>query len=828
MLISKQWLQDFIDLSKVDPKEIAKRLSLSTVEVEGVKTLGEGLEGVVVGLVKTVEKHPNADKLNVCSVSVGSKTLNIVCGGSNVRVGMKVALAGIGAKVKWHGEGELVELKPVEIRGVASEGMICGADEIGLIEMFPKKEEKEIVDLSAVASAKAGTPLAKALGLDDVIFEIDNKSLSNRPDLWGHYGIAREISALFQKNLKPYKTKNIPKGKGVSLTVQIDPSANAQGINKKLCPRYMAVSIDGIMVAPSPEWMQARLRAAGVRPINNVVDITNYVMMEVGQPMHAFDAGQIKDSRFKIKGGGSDLQLKSYNLNLVVRKAHEGEKMKALDGKEYSLSKEMLVVADTENVLAIAGVMGGVESSVTESTTTIIFESANFEPSSIRKTSTALALRTESSARFEKGQPREQVEAALKKAVELTLDLIPGAHVASAVVDKKVPVKKLSPLIISFEQIEKKLGVGIKSSDIVSILQRLGFAVTKTKVGVRITVPEWRTKDVNIVEDVIEEIVRVYGYGKIPATLPVFPIVPPQPNELQALERKIKELLAYEQGFTEVYNYSFVSTELLTRIGVDPAKHLALDNPIAKDRPLLRRGVKAGLMENIESNLHRYSSVKLFEIGRAYMAEVLENDLPQQPTMLGLVYAEQGNDTPFFTVSAALRSVLSRLGVEVTFAKSDTVGPIYHPGRSAYVVVRGQKIGSIGEVHPAVAKRLGIDSRVAVSEIALTALVPLLKEKIVYHAIPAFPAVTRDIAFVVDAHAEHEAIAIALRSIDPLIKQVELFDVFSGGNILAGKKSMAYHVVYEHPDKTLEAGAVDAIHTRVRDTLVKTFAAEIR
>lgn len=827
MYISKNWLEQFVDLKKTAPAEIAKRLSLSTVEVEGVRDLGVGLEGMVVGLVKSMAKHPNADKLNVCSVDVGKKTLQIVCGGSNVQVGMKVVLAQIGAKVKWHGEGDLVELKPVEIRGVPSEGMICGADEIGLIEMFPKKEAKEIVDLSYLPLTKVGAPLASVLGLDDVVFEIDNKSLSNRPDLWGHYGIARELSALFNKTLKPYNTKAIEKGKtqgskSSQLAVEVK--------DKKLCPRYMGVMIDGVTIGSSPSWMQSSLLAAGVRPINIIVDITNYVMMDIGQPMHAFDASCVNNKSNPPAERAGILNQKS----IVVRRAKDGEKLKALDGKEYSLAKEMLVIADSEKPLAIAGIMGGEESSVNDDTKTVIFESANFDPVSVRKTSIALGLRSESSARFEKGLSPERAELALKKAVELTLKLCPNARVACAVVDKKNPLKKQLPMSIPLELIEKRLGMSLNMTQILSILLRLGFGVKKTKNTLNIIVPLWRTKDVTIVEDVIEEIIRVYGYEKIPSALPTFSIAPPEQSAIRAIERKAKELLAYEHGFTEVYNYSFVSPETLKKIGIDPEMHLSLENPIAKDRPLLRRSLKAGLLENVENNLHRFSSVKLFEIGRVFLGEKIEDGLPEQPTMLGLVYAESGVATPFFTVSQALRGVLARLGSEVQFAtasggkKSSEIGPIYHPGRSAYVVVNGQKVGSIGEIHPLVAKRMGIEARIGIAEVVLSELTPLLKEKVSYTPVPAFPAMTRDIAFAVDLKVEHGSIVSEINKISNLITKVELFDVFSGGNIPAGKKSMAYHIVYEDKTKTLETAQVDSIQDNVRNILKKVFSAEIR
>jgi phenylalanyl-tRNA synthetase beta chain len=357
MLISFNWLKKFVKLAdSTTPEEVAQKLTMSTVEVEGIIKQGEHLENVVVGKILKVEKHPQADKLNLCTVDLGSEQLTIVCGGSNVAEGMLVAVAKVGARVRWHGEGDLITLEPATIRGVESRGMICGADEIGLNEMFPKKSEKEIVDLTSVLATTpnpplerrgnggllplprggwVGLPLAEALGLNDVIFEIDNKSLSNRPDLWGHYGIAREVAVLFNREVDEYETKKIKPGKEIELKVAVE--------NQTLCPRYMAVQLSGIKINSSPAWMQQALISVGVRPINAIVDITNYVMLEIGQPLHAFDAAKVSSANNQVS-------------SIVVRKARENEKIKLLDGKEYSLPGETLVIAGEEKALAIGGV----------------------------------------------------------------------------------------------------------------------------------------------------------------------------------------------------------------------------------------------------------------------------------------------------------------------------------------------------------------------------------------------------------------------------------------------------------------------------------------
>ena len=363
MLISKKWLLEFVNIPEsITSEKLAFDLTMKTVEVEKIKKMSDNLENIVVGLVKSVEKHPNADSLQLCQVSAGygeKELYQVVCGGINIREGMLVAFGKLGAKVRWHGEGDLIILAKVKIRGVESFGMICGADEIGLDEIFPKKQAKEILDLGDL-KVSAGTPLAEALGLDDVVYDIDNKSMTHRSDLWGHYGIAREVSAFYKQKLKKYEPPKIKKGKDLRIDITIE--------DKELCPRYMAVALNNIKVAPSPFWMQKRLLSVGLRPINNIVDITNYVMMELGQPMHAFDASRVENPKSEIR-----------NPKIIVRRAKEGERFKTLDGVERKLDENTLVIANKEKPIALAGVMGGENSGIKDNTASIIFEVANFQ-----------------------------------------------------------------------------------------------------------------------------------------------------------------------------------------------------------------------------------------------------------------------------------------------------------------------------------------------------------------------------------------------------------------------------------------------------------------
>lgn len=811
MHISKDWLQEFVKLpASLTSEKIARELTMKTVEVEGVENPGEGLQGIVVGHVVTVEKHPNADKLQVCQVDIGRETLQVVCGGSNVRAGMKVAFGKIGANVRWHGEGEPIELIKTTIRGVESSGMICASDEVSLLEQFPKKEEKEIMDVSHLR-AKPGTLLAEALSLHDVVFHIDNKSLSNRPDLWGHYGIARELSAMFRLPLKAYPVSAIPKGKGTPIKVVVK--------EKKLCPRFMAVAISGVKIGSSPVWMQARLTAAGVRPINTIVDITNYVMLELGQPMHAYDAEQVVGN------------------TIIVRRAETGEKFITLDGKEHIVHEDMLMIADTEKALGVAGVMGGMGSGIKDTTSTIIFEAATFDAKNIRQTSTTLGMRTEASARFEKSLDPMLPEYALQRAVALTRELCPDARVMSPVVDVANFSLTQRPISVPLDFINKKIGMDIKKTEVIDILKHLGFGV-KEKKGVLILVtPSWRaTKDIAIPEDIVEEIVRLIGYDQVPSVLPLFPATPAPENKQKTLERRVRRIAAYECGFTEVYNYSFESAVWLERLGIGTAEHLRLDNPVAKDRPFIRRSLFPNLLENIEQNIHAVPSVRLFEIGMTYHGEAPgeptqlggTDRLPKQDVMLGMAYAEKGMATPFYELAQSLERIMRRLGITYELKKETTADLLFHPGRYARIVANGKNVGSIGELHPGVQRQAGIGERTALVEINLTALVSIAQDNAGYESIPLYPDVERDIAFVVPREQTHQEIATVLMSLDPLIHAVTLFDVFSGTQIGDGKKSMAYHIIYRSREKTLESKEVDLVHERVIRTVKEKFGADVR
>lgn len=830
MLVSKQWIEQFTTIPKrISPKQLGEDLTLHVVEVEDVIDEAQFLDGIVVGKIVEVSAHPNADALRLTKVDIGKEVLPVVCGGSNLEVGMLIAMGMIGAQVRWHGEGELIELKEAKIRGEVSMGMICAAEEIGLGDMFPKQDEKEILDFTSRISKKTklGTPVAHALGLDDIVYDIDNKSMTHRPDLWGHYGMAREVAAMYGQEVKEYlpaKIKSQDPNHKIHITVKAPT----------LCTRYMAVALDHVVVGPSPAWLEKRLMSVGISPKNNIVDITNYVMFELGQPMHAFDATQLKETNNKKQ---------DTPIHITIRKAKEGEQFTSLDEKAYTLTTDDLVIATKNNVLALAGVKGSKMSGVTDETTSIVLESAHFDAVSVRRTATRHGLRTDASARFEKSLDPVECDLALRRAVALILEVCPSARVSSTVVDQASFEKTKKHISLDTGFVRKRMGVDLPTKQMVHILTSLGFGVKESKKAIlTVTVPTWRaTKDIALREDLVEEIARVYGYDNISPTLPTFPIVPPKKNALRECETTLRELLAYQAGYTEVSNYSFVSPELLKKCGMVPSDHIALDNPIAKDRPYLRTSLAPNMLEVVEKNLHRFETVQIFEIGKVFDAHTQgvtdgqKGMLPKQDTYLALAYAKKGEDVPFRSLSTRMNEVFDRLGMTLEYRKKSKPSRLFHPGRYAEIVVSGIRVGHIGDVHPLVAEHIGLDARTAVAELNLSEIVPLLLPVSRYTPLSPYPRIERDVAFLVDTSVAHSDIARALIEADDLAVHVALFDVYTGGSsasaqdkIPEGKKSMGYRITYQARDRTLESSEVDAVHTKIVKMLETTFGATIR
>lgn len=798
-LVSYNWLKEFVDLKGVTPDEFAKRVSLSGPGVEKIYPQGVELDKVVVGHVLEVNQHPNADKLRIAFVDIGEKKpATIVCGGSNLEVEQWVAVALIGARVKWHGEGELITLGPAEIRGVKSDGMICGASEIGLADAFPHGE-REILDLSVMdgCAMKPGVPLADFLGLSsDVVMDIE--VTSNRVDAMGMVGMAREASAILDKKMiwKPAKLTSGGKKMGT-----IDVTVTA----KKQCPRYMAIKMDGVKVAQSPWWLKRRLLSAGLRPISNLVDISNYVMLELAQPTHMFDAE-------KLDGG------------INVRFAHDGEMMKALDGKEYKLEDSILVIADKKKPIAIAGVMGGEETGVSASTTSVIIECANFEPVCIRRGARKINLRSDAQQRFEKGLSTQALPEALARVVELVQELA-GGHVASDVVDvissKDVPLK----YSIGVDEVNALIGVPVVRTEMVSILKRLGFTVTATAKKISVIVPWWRDHDIEDGRDVVEEIARVKGYANIPGIVPCD--VAPRPVEAELLWEKNARDISKGAGLMEVYAYSFVSKELMTKAGYDPTEMLHVQNPLSVDFEVMRTTLLPSLLQIASENLEHFPDQRLFEVSNVYYPKAADwSDLPDEQLEIGALF--MGMKDPWRHAKGYVEHLLSEMGISGVEWKRLSDDAFWHPGRSVQAFRGEELIATVGEVSPKIAAQFKLDGPVGLVDIPFEKIIPDATHARQFVSIPAFPEAKRDLAVMVDQKTEYEELAKVIRTVDPLITNVEWFDTYVGKNLPENKKSVAMHFTFSAIDRTLERGMVDGLMERIQLTLKQKFGTEIR
>jgi phenylalanyl-tRNA synthetase beta chain len=798
ILASYNWIREHVVL-KENAEDFARKISLCGPAVERSYPQAPQYDRMIIGQIKEVKPHPNADKLRLVATDVGGeKPLEIVCGGSNLAVGMKVVVALVGAKVKWHGQGDLVELKPAEIRGVKSEGMICGANEVGLADAFPHAE-KEIMDLSW-CKAKAGTSLAKAFELEDVVFDIE--VTTNRPDAFSMVGLAREAAAVLGGKFTR-KESVVPSVPKVAAQLPLTVKNNAT----KLCTRYQAVVMTDVTVGPSPWWMKKRLLMSGIRPINVVVDITNYVMLELGQPMHAFDYDALEGNA------------------IVVRTAKAGEKILALDGKEYALAEGQLVIADDKFPIAIAGVMGGEDTGVRESTKTIVFEAATFDQVSVRRTARALNLHSDSSLRFEKGQPEDLTQAALARAVELCQEVACG-RVASPAHDLRSAPHKKVKYPFRPEKAEELIGIGIPKKEMLAILKSLGFGVAGTGKKFEVTVPYWREHDIEGERDFAEEIARVHGYHNLPSVMPAGEIPVAPVDRLMDAEEDAKSFFR-SAGLTELLNYSLVGRDLLEKAALDPAKALRVANPLSADFEFLRPSLVPGALATIRDNAGLFPEGKVFEVSRVYFPR--EGDLPEERTnVLAAVYGAATDDTLFREAKGLLEAYCPSVGAGHLTLGRATDARLWHPGRSASIAVGNVRFGTIGEIHPNVLRAFGIDRRVAVLDFDLAALINECKVTRQYAPPPQFPPVLRDLALVVPERTEYVDLELAMNGASALLKKIELFDVYRGKGVDAGKKSVAVHLTFALGERTLTAEEVDVEITAITKAVESAFGATVR
>lgn len=797
MKISTRWLKEYFP-SNVKPEELARRLTLGAAEVESVTPVAEHLHHVKVGEVLSVSDHPDADQLHVVKVGLGGKTPTaIVCGASNVREGQKVAVALPGTTLPSEEGNWTIEART--IRGVVSHGMICsekelglGLDHDGILELTPK--------------AKIGATLAEVLGLNDTILEIENKSITHRGDLWSHIGIARECGVLFGKPISVPVPPSVHGAHHRRLVVEVGDAA--------ACPRYLGVLMDHIKMGPSPRWMQDRLTGVGIRPINVVVDITNYVMMEWGQPLHAFDAQRCDASEKGAK-------------KVVVRRAKRGEQLTTLDGVKRKTDPTMLVIADEHHPIAFAGVMGGEHSAIHEKTSSLILEAAFFDPITIRQSAQQLGLRTEASQRFEKKLSPVVTEYAFRRAVALLTGLA-GGRVASEVVDVTTkPLKKQmaqpASLRMNTETFEQQLGFSLSKSRIVSILRALEFEVKDgSSSSLTVTPPHFRP-DVRLSEDVIEEVARVIGYENIEPKPLLGLLEPVRRSSEHEIEKRVSEVLV-GAGFNEIYSYSFYGEDVLKKSGFKKSDHFELTNALSQDLKYLRTHMAPKMLAALKFNQKRFSQQWLFENGRVYCGE-------EASRIAGVM---MGVADPFLRLKGAIEQCFRHLDVsweEKVVTKSEASeqdASLFDAQTILSCWAQGEEIGRMAMLHNDTRQRFGLKSDVAYAELHTQALARVWKPAYRIAGIPIFPSVLLDIAIVVPAEVRWQEVEAVIRKHATSLRRLELFDVFIGPQIGEGKKSLAIHLEFNHPKKTFDQKEADVIQQKIITSLKRRFGAVLR
>ena len=766
MNLSMKWLSDFVKL-KVEPREFSERMSLSGSKVEGWEIEGEQIKNVVVGKILSVDPHPDADKLVICQVDVGeAEPLQIVTGATNVFPGAMVPVAKDQSVLA---DGK--EIHKGKLRGVVSNGMLCSLGELGLTAHdFPYAIEDGIFILEE--DCRIGQDIRSAIGLDDTSVEFE--ITPNRPDCLSVIGLAREVAATFDK---PF-TLHQPKLQQESGNIQDLLAVSVE--NPQLCPRYVARMVKNIKIGPSPRWMRERLRASGVRPINNIVDITNYVMLEYGQPMHAFDYRYVEGRK------------------IVVRNARPGESIMTLDGVERQLSPEMLVICDAKKPSAVAGVMGGEYSGILDDTNTIVFESACFLGSSVRTTARKLGMRTESSSRFEKGLDSETCIPAVMRACEL-VEMLGAGEVVGGMIDVDHSGYQPTKILLNPQWINQFIGIDVSREEMVTILEKIGCQMK----GDTIIVPSFR-KDLEHKADIAEEIARFYGYDKIPSTA-IRGTAQGALTEYQKFERTVRETLL-AQGCYEISTYSFISPKYYDKICL-PAdsplrKSVVILNPLGEDTSVMRTIVIPSMMEILSKNYNnRNASASLFELSNEYIP-VEGQELPDENPVITI--GQYGGSCDFFSLKGIVENLLMVLGVSGVSIEAESNLPYYHPGRCAKILLQDRTLGTLGEIHPQVAENYGIDTRVYVARLDCRALFENRCQNKEYHPLPKFPATTRDLALLCDDSLPVQTIENAIRAgAGKLLERIDLFDVYKGKQIPEGKKSVAYNITMRSPDRTL-------------------------
>lgn len=785
MNLPLSWLKDYMNTDGITDKEFQSKLTMSGSIVEGIENPANEFKNVVVGKITKIEKHPDADKLVICQVDVGDEEIQIVTGAPNVFEGAVVPVA----KHKSLLPGG-VKITKGKLRGVVSMGMMCSTDELGI------SKERATGILILPDDTPIGEDITKVLGLDESVAEFE--ITSNRPDCMSIIGLARESAATFNREFK------IPEIKETGNSEDANDYASVEIADPELCPRYIGRVVKNVKIGPSPKWMQNRLTACGLRAINNIVDITNYIMLEYGQPMHAYDLDHVEGKK------------------IIVRDAKENELLETLDEQPRELQPGMITISDEKRAIGVAGVMGGANSEVTENTTTVLFESANFHPALVRRGAKALGMRTDASALFEKGLDPNNCMPAINRACEL-IEEMGGGEVVGGTID--VYPKKKDNTVLPFEpeKINKFLGTDMSRDEMVEYLTRLEFKFD----GDNVIVPTFRG-DVEAMADVSEEVARLYGYDNLPTTLMDSTVMAGGKTFKQKIEDRIKTFLT-SYGMYETITYSFIDPKEFEMTRVPMGEVVRILNPLGEENSVMRKSMLSSVIKTLKTNINRRAeSAKIFEIGTVYLPEkpVKDGYLPEEKQTVAL--GMYGDDVDFFSLKGIVEGLLQNLGIDKFTFETETENPSYHPGRCASVNLGGDFIGCIGQVHPDVLDDFKIDGEVYAAELDLNTILKHATFDRQYKELPKFPASSRDIAVVCDKTLSvREIEKIITKNRTDFLESFKLFDVYEGKQLGEGKKSVAYSIIFRAADRTLTDAEINSVMDKIIADL-KNINAELR
>jgi len=801
MLVSLKWLKDYIDFDKT-AQDLAGRLTMAGLEVDEIKKISHNFSGVVVAKILSVREHPKADKLSLCDVTDGEKTYPVVCGAKNIQAGNVVPLAKVGASLPGG-----YTIKSTVLRGEKSDGMLCSEAELEIGD-----DESGILQLPT--DLPLGQSLEIALNLGDEVLDVS--ITPNRADCLSMIGIAREVAALTGKKL------NLPLVNLQESDEDISALSSITILDDDLCLRYSARMIKNVKIGHSPAWLKSRLEAAGLRAINNVVDITNFVMLELGQPLHAFDFRFLEEGR------------------IVVRKSTTGEEFVSLDEKSRILPEGTLLICDGKKPVAIAGIMGGLNSEVKEDTETIFLESAYFNPSSIRRSSRRLAMPTDAAFRFERGIDPDGVLLALDRAAQLIADLSGGSVCKNRLDAYPKVIDTIRDIPLRLDRIRQIAGITLSGRDALNILKSIGMAVHQKGDCYYVTPPGYRV-DISREIDLIEEVVRLSGYHHVPATMPSLSVTEMAPNPRLTLEERVRQLLT-GSGYSEIINYSFTTAQCADFLCLPPDEKrrnfVVIRNPLTEEQSVMRTTLAYGLLETLKKNINNASAnLKIFEIGRIFFKRN-SGELPKEENILaGLLSGKISEDfwgakipADFYDLKGCVENIFYDLKIDQRCQRMENAEPFLHPGQSCGLFVREVCVGYLGQVHPETMKKMDIKASAYLFEINLDLLVnQIMNQPVCYRDISKFPAVTRDVAFLISADMEaRQMLDIVLQQKEDLLENVEIFDIYAGKSLEEGTKSLGLRFSYRAQDRTLTDTEINNIHEIIVNNTVRLTSAKIR